>query len=267
MRLCDFLSEQGYSHTMLIRLKQEGGLTVNGEFHRNIDPIYNGDMVTVDFPDKDAVLTPNGNLQINIVYEDEDVVIFDKPDDILVHPATKEFDDALGNFFAFRYPGIPFRPLGRLDRHTTGLCLMAKNKLAAVKLNRAVEKTYIAVAKGHFSAPKGTVNAPLLRVPGSTIMRKVDPAGQESITHYEVLKEYPQHTLLRLKLETGRTHQIRVHMAYLGHPLAGDTLYGGSTDVIQRQALHCHTMDWEWNGQHIHAESPLPPDMQKLCSE
>lgn len=266
MRLCDFLTEQGYSRTMLIRLKQEGGLTVNGEFHRNIDPVNENDVVAIDFPDKDAVLTPNGDLNITILYEDEDLVIFDKPDDILVHPATREFDDALGNFFAYRYPNVPFRPLGRLDRHTTGLCVIAKNKLTAVQLSGAIEKEYIAVAEGEFTEDSGTVNAPLLRVAGSTIMRKVDPAGQPSVTHYTVKERLRDHTLLSLRLETGRTHQIRVHMAHLGHPLAGDTLYGGGTEHINRQALHCARIRCTLNGRLIDVTSPLPPDMEALLS-
>lgn len=258
--------KQGYSRTMLIKIKQAGGLTVNGAFHRNIDPVYKNDLIEIDFPDKDPVLTPNAALAIPIVYEDEDVVIFDKPDDILVHPATREFDDALGNFFAHRYPKTPFRPLGRLDRHTTGLCLIAKNKLTAVQLAYGIEKEYTAIAEGVFSEKAGTVDAPLLRVAGSTIMRKVDPAGQPSRTHYRVIAQYKDHALLSLKLETGRTHQIRVHMAHLGHPLAGDALYGGKTDRISRQALHCTYLRYSLNGKETEVSSPLPADMHECLS-
>lgn len=267
MRLCDYLSEVGYSKTMLIRLKQEGGILVNGVFHRNIDPVYEGDVITIDFPDKKPVLTPNGALNIPILYEDPDIVVLDKPDDILVHPATREFDDALGNFFAYRYPDTPFRPLGRLDRHTTGLCLIAKNKLTSVQLAHGVAKEYIAIAEGVFAERTGTVNAPLLRVPGSTIMRKVDPAGQDSVTHFKVLAQYKDHALLSLGLETGRTHQIRVHMAYLGHPLTGDALYGGKTDRIPRQALHCANLKCTLNNKVINVTSPLPQDMKNLIKE
>ncbi len=267
MRLCDYLSEVGYSKTMLIRLKQEGGILVNGVFHRNIDPVYEGDVITIDFPDKKPVLTPNGALNIPILYEDPDIVVLDKPDDILVHPATREFDDALGNFFAYRYPDTPFRPLGRLDRHTTGLCLIAKNKLTSVQLAHGIEKEYIAIAEGVYTKKEGTVCAPLLRVPGSTIMRKVDPSGQDSITHFKVLTQYKDHALLSLRLETGRTHQIRVHMAYLGHPLTGDALYGGKTDRIPRQALHCANLKCTLNNKVINVTSPLPQDMKNLIKE
>ncbi len=262
--LREYLLQQGYSKTMLIKIKQAGGLTVNGAFHRNIDPVWENDLIEIDFPDKTPVLSGNGNLRIPIVYEDEDAVIFDKPDDILVHPATREFDDALGNFFAYRYPNTPFRPLGRLDRHTTGLCLIAKNKLTAVQLAHGVEKEYLAVAEGVFPENTGVIEAPLLRVAGSTIMRKVDPAGQPSITHYRVVEQYQDHALLRLKLETGRTHQIRVHLAHLGHSLAGDNLYGGRTDRISRQALHCARLWYTLNGRAVEVSSALPGDMQNL---
>jgi 23S rRNA pseudouridine1911/1915/1917 synthase len=267
MELREYLSKQGYSKTMLIKIKQAGGLTVNHGFRRNIDPVYENEVIEIDFPDKEPVLTPNGSLAIPIRYENEDVVIFEKPDDILVHPATREFDDALGNYFSYRYPNTPFRPLGRLDRHTTGLCLIAKNKLTAVQLAHSIEKEYFAVAEGVFSEKEGTVNAPLLRVAGSTIMRKVDPTGQPSITHYRVITQYKNHALLSLKLETGRTHQIRVHMAHLGHPLAGDTLYGGKTKRISRQALHCAHLWYTLNDHKIDVSSDLPVDMQGLIKQ
>lgn len=265
-RLRDFLRDQGYSQTMMSRLKREGGLSVNGDGHRNIDPVHGGDVILIDFPDKAPVLTPNGDLAIPIVYEDEDVMIFDKPDDILVHPATREIDDALGNYFTYLHPQLPFRPLGRLDRHTSGLCIIAKNKLTSVQLAKGIAKEYLAIAQGVFPDAEGTVDAPLLRVSGSTIMRTVDPAGQPSITHYRVLEQFSNHALLALRLETGRTHQIRVHMSYLGHPLAGDTLYGGSTERIDRHGLHCHKVWFSLNGKKIEASSPLPADMANLLA-
>ena len=266
-RLCDFLRDLGYSQTMLTRLKNEGGLSVNGRFQRNIDPIRAGDRVFIEFPDKESVLTPNGSLKIPVLYETEDLIIYDKPDNMLVHPAGKGFDDALGNDFSFRFPGVPFRPLGRLDRHTTGLCLIAKNKLTAVRLSQNVEKEYYAVTEGVFKEKSGVVDAPLLRVPGSTIMRKVDPAGKPSLSEYRVIRQYPSHALVLLKLQTGRTHQIRVHMAYLGHPLAGDTLYGGHTDLISRQALHCGRMICRHGENIFDVRSPLPEDMDRLLKK
>lgn len=263
-KLRNFLRSRGYSQTMMSRLKREGGLSVNNDPHRNIDPVHAGDIILIDFPDKDPVLTPNGELHIPIAYEDEDVVIFDKPAGILVHPATRELDDALGNYFAYLYPKIPFRPLGRLDRNTSGLCIIAKNKLTSVQLAKGIQKEYVAIAQGVFKESEGTVTAPLLRVSGSTIMRTVDPSGQPSITHYHIAEQFRNHALILLRLETGRTHQIRVHMAHIGHPLAGDALYGGSTERINRHGLHCHKVWFSLNGREIEAQSPLPQDMESL---
>lgn len=263
-KLREFLRNQGYSQTMMSRLKREGGLSVNNDPHRNIDPVHTGDIILIDFPDKDPVLTPNGALHIPIAYEDDDVVIFHKPAGILVHPATRELDDALGNYFAYLYPTVPFRPLGRLDRNTSGLCVIAKNKLTSVQLAKGIQKEYIAITQGIFEATEGTVSEPILRVSGSTIMRTVDPAGQPSVTHYRITEQFCDHALTVLRLETGRTHQIRVHMAHIGHPLAGDELYGGSTERINRHGLHCHKVWFSLNGREIEAQSPLPQDMESL---
>lgn len=262
--LGSFLRQQGYSASMLKTLRQKGGVTVNGEFRRQIEPVYPNEKIEVDFPDKSTPLLPNGDLHIPIAYEDENVLIFDKPDNILVHPAARGFSDALGNYFVYLHPNTPFRPLGRLDRHTTGLCLIAKNRLTAVKLGKNLEKEYIALAEGVFTADQGTVSAPLMRVSGSVITRKVDfTLGQPAVTHYQVLERFHNHTLLSLKLETGRTHQIRVHMAYLGHPLAGDDLYGGHKDIMLRQALHCQKIIFFTENSQTAVLAQMPPDLGK----
>ena len=173
-----------------------------------------------------------------------------KPAGMSVHPCTLYYNDTIGNWFAARYgtgekgsAGIAFRPLYRLDRDTTGIVVAAKNTLSAGLLMGRLEKTYYAVAEGTVEEDSGTVDAPLIRVPGSIITRKVDsdsPDAQRAVTHYQVLARGNGHTLLSFCLETGRTHQIRVHMAYIGHPLAGDTLYGGHDTIFHDgQALHC----------------------------
>ncbi|MEG0874013.1 MAG: RluA family pseudouridine synthase [Clostridiales bacterium] len=256
-----YLKDIGYSAGMLRGLRQGEYYRVNGKSHRLIDAVYTGDKIDIDFPEKEPKLKPNGNLKIEIAYEDEDILVFDKPDDILVHPAAKGFDDALGNYFAFLHPDITFRPLGRLDRHTTGLCLIAKNRLTAGQLNHKIKKEYIALAEGIFAEDEGTVNAAIIRVPGSVISRTVDPKGQSAITKFKVLERYENHTLLKLKLETGRTHQIRVHMAYLGHPLAGDDLYGGHKNIMLRQALHCQKIIIFNKNEEITVTAKTPPDL------
>lgn len=268
MTLGQFLKSLGYSSSMLKALRQKGGVAVKGQFRRQIEQVYPGEIVTVDFPDKSTPLIPNKDLNIPVLYEDENVVVFDKPDDMLVHPASPGFSDALGNYFVALYPNIPFRPIGRLDRHTTGLCLIAKNRLTAVNLTNKIDKEYIALAEGRFQQEKGTVEAPIARVSGSVITRKIDfTQGQKAVTHYQVMEIIENHTLLRLKLETGRTHQIRVHMAYLGHPLAGDELYGGHKNIMLRQALHCKKIIFFTENGKVTVEGQIPSDLGKCLKQ
>ena len=270
MLLQDYLKcRHGYSRRLVIDLKK-GGITVNGEHRRMIDPVRGGDIIRISLGENDETnLIPNADLQADILYEDEDVVAFDKPANMSVHPCALYYNDTLGNLFAARYPGLTFRPLYRLDRDTTGICVSAKNTLAAGLLMGNLEKTYFAVAEGYLPDDAGTVDAPLIRVPGSIITRKVDPAGQRAVTHYQVLRRSGGHTLLALRLETGRTHQIRVHLAYLGYPLAGDTLYGGHDTMISRQALHCGELLLPAlpGRKEMTIISPLPEDMERLLRE
>lgn len=258
-----YLLARGYSQSMLNDFKRVGGLAINGGFQRLIDPVAVGDTITVTLRDSGPVLLPNPALQLTVRYEDDDIVVYEKPDDMLVHPAGQGFDDAVGNDFAARFPTLTFRPLGRLDRHTTGLCPVAKNRLCAVALNGTIEKDYLAIVEGRVLDDDGQIEAPLIRVAGSIIQRRVDPAGKPCLTYYQVLRRLPHHTFLRLRLATGRTHQIRVHMAHLGHPLAGDDLYGGHRDLIRRQALHCGRLSFRHpvTGRTIAVHAPLPADM------
>lgn len=269
MLLQDYLkSRHGYSRRLIIDLKK-GGMAVNGEHRRMVDPVYTGDVVTIRLGEGEGVnLIPNPRLQVPVLYEDEDLIAFDKPAAMSVHPCTLYYDDTLGNFFAARFEkeGLTFRPLYRLDRDTTGICVSAKNTLAAGLLMGRLQKTYYAVAEGLLSDDEGVIDAPLIRVPGSIITRRVDPAGQRAVTRYRVLRRTSSHTLLALTLETGRTHQIRVHLAHLGHPLAGDTLYGGHDTLIARQALHCGELLLPAlpGRAEMVLRAPLPRDMKQL---
>ncbi len=240
----------GFSRRMVIDLKK-GGMTVNGEHRRMVDPVHAGDEILLTLGGNEEVnLIPNSSLPVRLLYEDRDICVMVKPSGMSVHPCTLYYNDTVGNWFAARYGtgekgslGIAFRPLYRLDRDTTGIVVAAKNTLSAGLLMGHLEKTYYAVAQGYVEADEGIVDAPLIRVPGSIITRKVDfnaPDAQRAVTHYHVIARGNHHTLLSFHLETGRTHQIRVHMAYIGHPLAGDTLYGGSDSLFHDgQALHC----------------------------
>lgn len=265
--LQDYLRRrEGYSRRLIILLKR-GGITVNGAHRRMVDRVLTGDVIEVTLPEAENRLIPNFSLDVPIVYEDEDLVIFDKPAGMTVHPCSLHYQDSLGNFFAAHYGNaLVFRPTTRLDRDTTGLCLSAKNTLAAGKLIPTLEKEYFAIAEGIVFPESGTIDAPLIRVPGSIITRKVDPAGQRAVTHYQTVLTRNGDTLLSICLETGRTHQIRVHFSHLGYPLAGDSLYGGHTDRIARQALHCGVLRFvhPTTGAKMEISTQLPEDMKQL---
>ncbi len=267
--LGEYLRRRGYSQSLLAAFRHRDGVTVNGGFHRQIDPLAAGDVIAVEAVDQSSVLQPNLALTLPILYEDDDLLLLHKPDDMLVHPAGPGFDDAVGNFFAAYCPGLTFRPIGRLDRHTTGICLLAKNRLTAACLTEnPPQKRYFALAEGLFAEAQGRIEAPLLRQPGPLISRRVAEGGQPSITNYRVLAQGGRHSLLELRLETGRTHQIRVHLQYIGHPLAGDAMYGGGSTLLQRQALHlgwlrfCHPQT-----SLLHTiKTPLPGDMLRAMA-
>ena len=251
MLLQDYFKEMlGFSRRMVIDLKK-GGMTVDGVHRRMVDPVRAGEVIRLTLGgDEEVNLIPNPDLPVKLIYEDRDICVMGKSAGMSVHPCTLYYNDTVGNWFAARYgtgekgsAGIAFRPLYRLDRDTTGIVVAANNTLSAGLLRGRLEKTYYAVAEGTVEEDSGTVDAPLIRVPGSIITRKVDfdsPDAQRAVTHDQVLARGNGHTLLSFCLETGRTHQIRVHMAYIGHPLAGDTLYGGHDTIFHDgQALHC----------------------------
>lgn len=261
-KLEDFLiKDAGVSKRLISRLKRtENGITRNGSLIRTIDTVNTGDIVILQFQDT-KILEPNFRLGVPIAFENENLVVFDKPVGMPVHPSIKHQGDTLGNFFAAKYPDITFRPVNRLDRDTSGLCITAKNAFAAAALQNSVKKVYYAVVTGYIDG-EGTIDAPIAREKDSIIKRTVRQDGQRAVTHYKAIK----YSLIEIKLETGRTHQIRVHFAYIGHPLAGDDLYGGSTEDICCQALHCGLLCFRepLTGKEITVTSPLRDDIQKL---
>ena len=211
----------------------------------------------------------------SVVYEDEDILIVDKPADTPIHPSIGNYENTLANGIAwyFAQKGEPFvyRCINRLDRDTTGLIVLAKHALSAAVLSQAmrfreIHRTYQAFALG-WTDESGTIDAPIARLDGSLIQRTVDfAAGERSVTHYRTLAHYPGFSRLELNLETGRTHQIRVHMAYIGHPLLGDTLYNETPGSFPRQALHSASLSFVHpiTGESLTFHAPLPTDMQNL---
>lgn len=275
----DFLRYSGVSRRLAARLKHvPDGITLNGNHVRTVDIIRAGDIVSIKNIDE-SLLEPNGLLTVPIVYENEDVIVFDKPAGMPVHPSHKHREDTLGNCFAAMFPALTFRPLNRLDKDTSGLCAAAKSAYAANVLTGNISKVYTAVTEGvpipkpvksplikwYETAEGYKIEAPIGRAAGSVINREVREDGQRAVTNYTIEKENGKFALLRVSLETGRTHQIRVHFSSLGYPLAGDDLYGGSLDFCERQALHCCEMRFVSPfGGKVFLTSSLPDDMAKL---
>ncbi len=256
--------ECGLSHRQISRLKQiEGGMTVNGRHLRSVDIVQPGDVIRLHLVDTPNIV-PNPLLSVPVAFEDADVRIFDKPAGMPIHPSQNHRMDTLGNAFAAMYPGETFRPVNRLDSNTSGLTAAARHAIAAAQLPGRIRKSYLAVVTGMPPA-EGTVDAPLGRTQESIIVRCVRPDGQRAVTHFRTVQQAGKYSLVELWLETGRTHQIRVHMAYIGCPLAGDTLYGGDLTDIGRHALHCFRAVYTDAGDTSHTiTSPLPEEMQRL---
>lgn len=199
------------------------------------------------------------------VFENENLIVFNKPAGMPVHPSIRHQGDTLGNYFSSLFPELTFRPVNRLDRDTSGLCVIAKNALAASSLQGECRKIYYAAVHGIIEE-SGTIDAPITRRQQSIITRCVSPEGRRAVTHYRRLSFNDKYSLAEIVLETGRTHQIRVHFSHIGHPLAGDDLYGGLRENISRQALHCGEMSFTEpvSGELITVNAPLPEDIEGL---
>lgn len=259
------LGRKGVSRRLLTKLKRtEGGITRNGEPIRSIDTVYCGDEIILRLNDS-SFLEPDGSRNVPVAFENESLVVFDKPAGMPVHPSVKHQGDTLGNFFAYRYPNLTFRPVNRLDRGTSGLCIVAKDAHAANLLQGSCTKVYFAAVHGT-PGESGRIDAPIARERESIIVRCVREDGQPSVTVYRRLESTGKYSLMEVRPETGRTHQIRVHFSHIGHPLAGDDMYGGSRLEIGRQALHCGELTFTEpaSGEKITVKSPIPHDMESL---
>lgn len=241
MRTGDLLRSRGFSARRTAKLKRtENGLTVNGQAVGTGNILHSGDVLSVYMPEEGKAPRCSPQLMglAPVRYEDDDVIVFAKPVNMPVHTSQGHRDDALENLFAAVCPHTAFRPIYRLDKDTSGLVPVAKNAHAARLLQNNINKVYFAAAEGTLERD-GVIDAPIGREDGSVIRRCVRPDGQYARTVYTIIKGNSSHTLVRVVPETGRTHQIRVHFAHIGHPLAGDDLYGGSRERIAFQALHC----------------------------
>ena len=268
MQLGDYLRKYaGISAHTLKRLKNvPDGIMRNGQHLRTVDPVGSGDVILLHLPESCAH-TPNPALELPVVYESEQILVCDKPAGMPVHPSMLHRDDTLANWFAAQYPECGFHAVNRLDRNTSGLCVIAKTAYAAHALRNGVQKRYYALVGAGLHG-SGTVDAPIARAQESVITRCVRADGKPAVTHYRVIEEMPDCTLLELTLETGRTHQIRVHMAYIGYPLLGDDLYGGDCSRIRAHALHCGYLSLTdpAANEPISLHTPLRAEMQEILN-
>lgn len=267
----DFLRMQhGYSRRIITRLKQvRGDILCNGEHIRMVDILNAGDVIQIKLHDE-THLVPNPDLNVPIVYEDDDVIVYNKPANMPVHPSRNHQSDTLGNVFCYHMQkqGLKttMRTINRLDRDTSGLCVIAKNALVSTQIAKTITKEYTAIVCGKVTPLEGTIDAPIYRPDGFYCYRAVGEQGQRAVTHYKVDAQNEKYSLIRIQLETGRTHQIRVHFSHMGYPLAGDDMYGGDTTDIKRQALCCNRVQFEHPVTHKTVELciNIHGDMQKL---
>ncbi len=271
--LLEWLRDKGCSRQVLAHLKNTKGLFKNGERPFAKEPVRSGDQIKLRLTEEAGSegIVPVC-LPFSVVYEDEDLLVIDKPAGLPVHPSINHYENTLANGVMWRCQQtgepFPFRCINRLDAGTTGLLIIAKNMFSAAVLysamkKRKIKRTYLAVASGEIRKP-GTVDLPIGRVSDSVIERCIDQEhGERAVTHYEPVAvcKVPgngSYTMLRLQLETGRTHQIRVHMKAIGHPLAGDYLYAPEDCSADRPLLHSRSLEF------IH---PVTQEPMKLTAE
>lgn len=268
----------GISNRLLLKLKQEKQILKNSQIANVNDEINLNDKITVliDFDEKSENIVAN-KMHLEIIFEDEAMLIINKPAGLPVHPSILHFDDSLSNgvkaYFETKQINCKIRPVNRLDKDTSGLVIFAKNQYIQECLIKQMsihefQKSYLAILTGSLEKENGIIDAPIARKEGSIIEREINENGQKSITEYKLVKNFENFCLVEFTLKTGRTHQIRVHSKFIGHPILGDSLYGENSDLISRQALHAYKISF------IHPitkktmvfEIPLPLDMQILIN-
>lgn len=267
------LRENGFSKKAITKLKQtEDGITLNNKLVFTTYILNESEEITVKcIDDKSSENIVETKLDFEIVYEDDDILVINKPSNMPIHPSINNFSNTLANGLAYYYrkENFVYRVINRLDRDTTGLLIVAKNKLSASILSdmikkREIKRKYIAICKGMLES-SGTISANIQRKEASTIEREVtENGGDIAITNYKLLDYKNGHSLVLLKLETGRTHQIRVHMKHNKTPIIGDFLYNPDYEFIDRQALHSVSLSFNHpvTGKSLNFVSNLPKDMQ-----
>ena len=283
MTIHDFLKSQGFSSQNIIELKKMNrSILVNNEWMYVNYRLQKGDNLLIHIQENSSneKILPI-DLPFPILYEDEDIVIIDKPANMPSHPSQNNYDNTLANAAAFYYEKIQnipftFRCINRLDKDTTGLTILAKNMYSASILagqmqRRKIKRLYLAILDGTLEKKYGTIQLPIGRKPGSTIERQIDLLhGETAITHYYQLQSLKTYTLAAFQLETGRTHQIRVHMSSMNAPLIGDSLYNtkDSAYALPRQALHAYRIRFTHpvTKKTMKFTAPIPEDMMNFIT-
>lgn len=273
--------EPEITRSQLKNLINDGHVTVNGQAVKPKYKVQAGDKISLVKPEPQSLeLTPE-NIPLDIVYEDDDVIVVNKPQGMVVHPAPGHPDHTLVNALLYHSPlstiNGTFRPgiVHRIDKDTSGLLMVAKNDLAHQSLaeqlrNKTNKREYLALVYGQIKEDEGTIDAPLGRNPQDRKKQAVVKGGRHAVTHFKVIKRYDNFTLVKCILETGRTHQIRVHMKYIGHPLVGDPLYGPRKVIGKNgQFLHAALLGFKHprTGKKMVFEAPLPENFQKMLDK
>lgn len=270
-------NEFNMSDRFILKLKNQKSIFLNDISVSINTKIIENDVLKIveNFEEDSSNILSNPNISLNILFEDEFSLIVDKPAGIPVHPSILHYEDSLSNGVKYYFEKIglkkKIRPVNRLDKDTSGIVIFAKNEyiqeclIKQMKLG-TFKKTYIAVLDGILEKASGTINAPIARKDNSIIEREVRDDGEVAISHFEVLQRLKNITVVLFTLETGRTHQLRVHSKYIGHPIIGDSLYGKSSDLISRQALHATKVEFihPISKEKLVINSACPDDIKRV---
>ena len=272
------------TRTAAQRLIEQGNILVNGEKKRTAYKVSNGDIITIEKEEPKEIELKAQNIPIDIIYEDDDIIVVNKPKGMVVHPANGNPDGTLVNAImaickdSLSGIGGEIRPgiVHRLDKDTSGLLIVAKNDRAHVNMseqikNHEVKKTYIALVRGVVKENEATIDMPIGRSTSDRKKMAVMKAGKNAVTHIKVLKRYNKYTLLQVNIETGRTHQIRVHLSYIGYPIIGDCTYSNGKNEfgVVGQCLHAKCLEFKHpiTGAEMKLEAPLPKYFEEIIQK
>ena len=272
------------SRTMIQKLIESGDVLVNGDKKKLSYKVLSGDIITINIPEAKEVDLKPQEIPVEVVYEDNDIIVVNKPKGMVVHPANGNPDGTLVNAImamckdSLSGIGGELRPgiVHRIDKDTSGLLIVAKNDKAHIEMsnqikNHEVKKIYIALVRGIVGEDEATIDMPIGRSTKDRKKMAVVKNGKEAVTHFKVLKRYDKYTLLEVKIDTGRTHQIRVHMAEIGHPVVGDMVYSnGKNDFgVEGQMLHAKSLDFRHpiTGKQMHLEAELPEYFKNIIEK